>query len=199
MKTGFGHLMTGTFCCSFVLLPLVVGQQSTVTPKKVLTPEQMAFRQQWKEYEAKKKSLEAQAKQVFDTEMAREKAEGQCPDAHNTHDIKICEAEQTAITDQNLKSYEELLHELMAPAPRMPGAPAANPPGPAGLSLSDEELLAEFDRTEQSWRIYREAACTAVFHRFHGGTLGPYYQMACKQSLARDHMRVINMIYNAGG
>jgi hypothetical protein len=172
MNKAIGRLLAAIFCGSFVLLPLAFGQESTVRPKKVFTPEQKAYQQQMKEYLAKLQSLEAQAKQVFDAEMAREKA-GDCPDADGTLGLKDCLSKETAITDQNLKSYEELIRGQIIPEPKVPGAPAASPWGPIGPNLSDEELLAEFDRMEQSWRIYRDAACTATLHRFRGAELGP--------------------------
>jgi uncharacterized protein YecT (DUF1311 family) len=194
MKMRFGRLLTVIFCGSFVLLPLAFGQQSTVTPKKVFTPEQKAYQQQWKEYMAKRQSLAAQAKQIFDTEMAREKARG-CSDANSTYDINICYEKLTAITDQNLKSYEELIRELLAPGPRMPGETDTDTPGIAGISLTPGHQLAEFERVEKSWQQYRETACTAAFHQFDGGTSGPSFEMECELTLTRDHIRELRMIY----
>jgi hypothetical protein len=100
-----------------------------------------------------------------------------------------------AITDENLKSYEGFIHDLQTPPPPIPGVPALNSPGPAGPSLSSQELAAEFDRVEQSWRQYRETACTAAFHQFEGGTGGPGFEMQCELKLKRDHMRELDAIY----
>lgn len=195
MKMRFGRLLAVIFCARFVLFALAFGQQSTITPKKDFT-KQKEYQQQMKEYLAKIQSLQSQAKQIFDAEMAREKA-GDCPDADGTLGLKFCLNKETVITDQNLKSYEELIRGQIIPEPKVPGAPAANTWGPVGPNLSDEELLAEFDRMEQSWRIYREAACTATLHRLHGAELGPYYGLTCELKMARDHMRLIDMFYNA--
>ena len=182
-----------------ILLPLSFGQQSepqtgTARPKKVLTPEQKVYQQQWKEYMAKRQSLQAQAKQVFESEMLREKA-GDCPDANSTYEFNICYGNQVTITDQNLKSYEGIIQDLMAPMPQMPGKSADNMPGPAGPSFTPEQILEEFDHVEEVWRQYRETACTAAYHQFNGGTGGPSFQMECQLSLARDHMRELDRVY----
>jgi hypothetical protein len=139
MNMGHKRLLAMTLCGGFVLLPLLFGQQGSdqqtpAKPKKVLTPEQKVYRQQWKEYMAKRQGLQAQAKAVFDAEMAREKA-GDCPEAKTTYDFNICYGEQTAITEENLKSYEGIIRELMAPQPRMPGESATEMHGPAGAAL----------------------------------------------------------------
>jgi uncharacterized protein YecT (DUF1311 family) len=194
MRVGNGRVWAVTLCASFVLPPLLLGRQGPTVPKKDPTPEQQAYRQ----YEAKHRALQAQAKQVFDMETAHEKA-GDCPDAKTDYDFNICFGKQLTITEQNLKSYEGFIRELMAPPPQMPGQPAVetNPPanGIAGPVLSPPEFEHEFERVEQSWEQYREVACAAAFHQFEGGTGGPSFQLECKLKLARDHMRELSMIY----
>lgn len=143
---------------------------------------------------AKRQSLQAQAKQVFELEMSREKA-GDCPDAQTNYDFNICYGNQVTITAQNLKSYEGIIQDLMAPMPQMPGNSADNVPGPAGPSLTPEETREEFDHMEEAWRQYRATACTAAYHQFNGGTGGPSFQMECQLKLARDHMRELDIIY----
>jgi uncharacterized protein YecT (DUF1311 family) len=182
-----------------ILLPLSFGQQGStqpepIKPAKVLTPEQKEYQQQWREYMAKRQGLQAQAKQVFESEMSREKA-GDCPEAQTTYDSNICYGNQVKITDQNLKSYEGLIQDLMAPMPQMPGKSADNRPGPAGPSFTPEQVLEEFDHVEEVWRQYRETACTAAYHQFNGGTGGPSFQMECQLNLARDHMRELDTVY----
>jgi uncharacterized protein YecT (DUF1311 family) len=199
MNTGHRCLLAITLCGGFVLLPHGFGQQGSdqqtpARPKKVLTPEQRVYQQQWKEYMAKRQSLQAQAKQVFDTEMAREKA-SDCPEAKTTYDFNICYGDQVATTDQNLKSYEGIIRELMASQPQMPGEPTTEMHGPGGPSLTPKQIAEEFDRVEQDWRQYREKACTAAFHQFDGGTAGPSFEMECKLKLTRGHMRELDMIY----
>jgi uncharacterized protein YecT (DUF1311 family) len=194
MHAGNGRMWAVILCASFVLPPLLLGQQGPAIAKKDSTPEQETQRQ----YEAKHHALQAQAKQVFDTEMAREKAVD-CPDAKSDYDFNACFGKQLTITDQNLKSYEGFIRELMAPPPQMPGQPAVetNPPanGIAGPVLSPADFAHEFESVEQSWGQYREVACAAAFHQFEGGTGGPSFQLECKLKLARDHMRELSLIY----
>ncbi len=180
--------------CGFILLPVLFSQQPPTKPKKVLTPEQKIYQQQLNQWFVKHHSLQGKAKQVFDAEMAREKA-GDCPDAYSTYAINVCLGKQTSITENNLKRYEELIRELMAPEPQIPGQPATNLPGPTGPVLTSEQLELEFDHVEQSWRQYRDRACTAAFHQFDGGTAGPPFEGECEQKLTRDHMRELAMIY----
>ena len=181
------------------LLPMSFGQQSQAQtepakPKKVLTPEQKAYQQQWGEYMAKRQGLQAQAKQIFDAEMAREQT-GDCPGAQNTYDFNICYGNQVTITDQNLRRYEGTIQDLMAPMPQMPGKSANNMPGPAGPSLTPEQVQEEFDHVEEVWRQYRDSACTAAYQQFNGGTGGPSFEGQCELNLARDHMRELDMVY----
>ena len=194
MHAGNGRMWAVTLCASFVLAPFFLGQPGPSTAKQGPTPEQEAYRQ----FEAKHRGLQAQAKQVFDTEMAREKT-GDCPDAKTDYDFNVCFGRQLDVTDQNLKSYEDFIRDLMAPPPQMAGQPAVDTSpqanGIAGPVLSSSEFEHEFERVEQSWGQYREAACAAAFHQFDGGTGGPSFQLECKLKLARDHMRELSMIY----
>jgi uncharacterized protein YecT (DUF1311 family) len=170
------------------------GQQSQPAHHKVLTPEQQAYQQELKLYSARQQQLQAQGKQILDAEMAREKA-GDCPNASSTYDFNICYGKQLDITEANLKRFEAILHDLLAPAPQMPGEPATPPPGPAGPSLTSAQLTAEFESVERIWRQYRDTACTAAFHQFDGGTGGPSFDSECRLQLTRDHMRELRMIY----
>jgi uncharacterized protein YecT (DUF1311 family) len=188
-----------TLCGGFVLLSPVFGQQgsdqqSPARPKKVLTPEQKVYQQQGKEYMVRRQGLQAQAREVFDAEMAREKA-GDCPEAKTTYDFNICYGKQAAMTEENLKSFEGIIRELMAPQPQMPGQPVNEMHGPAGPSPTPEQVTEEFDRVEQDWSKYRQTACAAAFHQFDGGTGGPSFQMECELKLTRGHMRELDMIY----
>lgn len=194
MSVRHGRLFALALCGGFIFLQSCMAQQSPARPAKVLTPEQKALQQKDREYRAKRTSLQAQARQIFDAEMAREKA-GDCPDAQTNYDFNICYGKQAATTDQNLKSFEGMIRELNAPPPQMPGTADTDTPGIAGISLTPEHLLAEFDRVEQNWRQYRETACTAAFHQFGGGTGGPSFELQCELTLARSHMRELEMIY----
>ena len=146
----------------------------------------------------KRQRLQAQARQIFNAEMAREKA-GDCPEAQTTADFNICFGDQGTITEQNLTTFEGIIRELNAPEPPLPGQTAAetNQPviGPAGPSLTPEQFLTEFNHVEEVWRNYRETACTAAYHQFNGGTGGPSFEGQCELTLTRDHMRELDMIY----
>ena len=169
-------------------------QQDSSRPTKVLTPEQKELQREWLEWHARRQGLQAEAKQVFDAEMSREKA-GDCPDANNTAESNICYGKQLDITEQNLKSFEGIIHELQIPAPNALPQPATERHGIAGPALTPEQFIAEFDSVEQIWRQYREKACTAAFHQFSGGTGGPSFEGQCELKLTRDHMRELDMIY----
>jgi hypothetical protein len=194
MHAGNGRVWAATLCASFALPLLFLGQEGPAIPKKGPTPEQEAYRQ----YLAEHHGLQTQAKQVFDTEMAREKARD-CPDAQSDYDFNLCYGKQLTITNQNLKRYEGFIRGLIAAPPQVSGQPAVetnlSANGIVGPVLSSPEFEREFERVEQSWEQYSEVACSAAFHQFGGGTGGPSFQLECKLKLARDHMRELNMIY----
>ncbi len=162
-------------------------QQNPPAHHKVLTPQQHAYQQQLKVFLARQQRLRAQAKTIFDVEMAREKAD-LCANAGSTHDSNVCYEKQIEITDGNLKSFEAVMRDLSAPEPQMPGEPA-------DPNATAAHVQAEFDNVEQLWRHYRETACAAAFHQFGWGSGGPSFEMECQLRLARDHMRELRMIY----
>lgn len=151
-------------------------------------------RQEYKNFEAKRERLRSQAKQAFDEEMAREKA-GDCPNANNTYEFNICFGAAAAAADQSLKKYEDGLWNLLGlENPSLAGLPAT--PGPAGPALTPAEEAQEFLHVEEVWRPYLNAACTAAFHRFGGGTGGPSAELECHLRMVRTHMKQLNTIYN---
>jgi uncharacterized protein YecT (DUF1311 family) len=181
--------------CGLVIL-LVAGAHASLVghdaaPQKPLTPEQQEKQRNWQEYMAKRHDLQAQAKQVFDTEMAREKA-GECAEAMTTYDINVCFGKELGITDGNLKSFEDVIRELIASVPEAPGASTAVS---ASSSPGRAQSGAEFERVNQVWEQYRDTACAAAFHQFDGGTGGPSFEAQCRLMLNRDHMRELNVIY----
>jgi uncharacterized protein YecT (DUF1311 family) len=182
--------------CGLILLaipggPVARAQQAVSPRKKILTPAQKQYQGKWREYMAKRPALQGRAKQIFDTEMAREKAGG-CPNAATTSDINVCLGKEVTKTDENLTNYAAVIRELMASAPEMPGAPAMGPTGPG---LTSAESAGEFDRVEQAWRQYRDVACKAARDQVAGGTAAPSYEMQCEINLARSHMRELDSIY----
>ena len=201
MKVGRGRFLAAILCGSLVFPLSFFGQQGMVQqdsprPKKVLTPEQEAYQQQAREYFEKRQDMQAQAKRVFDGETARENA-GDCPDAGTTYDFNVCFGKQLTVTDQNLRSFEDILRKLQTDPPAMPGASEGPTTGPAGPVLSQGQLVAEFDQVEKIWGKYLESACQTAFHQFAGGTGGPSFEMQCRLKLTRDHMRELDMIYGS--
>ena len=169
------------------------GQQAPSGPKTVLTPEQPALQQQVKQAGADRGNLRNEGQRGFDAEMAQEKA-GDCPDAHSTYAFTLCYEKALAATGQHLKTYEEMIRDMLSRrGSDANGQPA--PPGPAG-QLTSAQLVAEFDHLEQVWRPYIDAACTAAFHQFGGGTGAPAASMECSLRLTRSHMRDLDGIYD---
>ena len=186
-----------------LLLPFSFSQQiqsqsAPAKPKKVLTPEQIALQQQARETMARRQNLQAQAKRVFDSEMARENA-GDCPNAKTTADFNICFSDEGTTTEKNLTRFEGIIRALILPEPHLPAQPDAQPGQPVkgigGPALTPQQHAAEFEQLEQGWRKYRDTACTAAFHQFDGGTGGPSFEGQCELKLARDHMHELDLIY----
>lgn len=153
-----------------------------------------AFAQQTREVDAKRNNLRATAKEAFDRQMAEEKA-ADCPTASTTYEFNLCFGKAVEGTDRDLKIYESAIHDLLDL--RYPGVneeehPA---PGPAGPVLTRAQSVTEFDRLEQLWRGYLEAATKAAFHQFDGGTGGPSFEMECHLQLVRSHMRELDKVY----
>ncbi len=191
MRTHVVVMISSAILC---LAPYGHGQQSQPAHHKALTPEQQAYQQQYQQWSAHYRQLQVQGKQIFDAEIAREKV-GDCPNAVSTYDFNVCYGKQLDTTEANLKSSEDTIHDLLAPAPQMPGEPARPSPGPAGSSLTPAQLTAEFESVERIWGQYRDTACRAAFHQFGGGSGGPSFEMQCRLQLTRDHMRELRMIY----
>jgi uncharacterized protein YecT (DUF1311 family) len=188
-----------TVCLVSCFLPLsraqqTVDQPALTAPKKVLTPEQKVYQQQGREWMEGRHARQAQANEIFEVEMAAEKA-GDCPNANTTYDFNVCYGNVLTAADERLKSFEQVIRDLQAPSPRMAGAPEAPANGIAGPMLTSEQLTAELNSVEQLWRQYRTTACSAAFHQFSGGTGGPSFEAQCELKLTRDHMRELNMIY----
>lgn len=189
MSTKDRQLLATAFCVSFVLSVFLTGPKLAGQP--IAKPN--AIQQRALDKAAKRRSLQAQAKLILNAEMAREKA-GDCLEAQTTSDFDTCYGKQLSMTDQDLKSYEGIIRELLDPS-QTPGQPAAETAGVAGPVLTPAQFVAEFDRVEQRWRQYRQTACTAAFHEFDGGTGGASFQMECQLKLTRDHLRELEMIY----
>jgi hypothetical protein len=118
--------------------------------------------------------LRAQAKQLLDSETAREKV-GDCPAAKTTYDSNVCLAKAATAADRSLKTFETAVHDL--------------------LNLASPQSAAEFSRVEDLWHTYLAAAAMAAFHQFDGGTGGPSSQLETRIRLVRSHLRELDAIY----
>jgi hypothetical protein len=191
---GFSRVLALALCCALGLSAPGFSQQTPARPKKVLTPEQQVFQQEMRAVGAKRDVLRAQAKQAFDAEISRQKA-GDCPDANNTYQINVCLGNAVAVTDQNLKTYEGAIRDLLGLKNPDFAAPQSLP-GPAAAKSTPDESAAEFDRVERLWHSYLDAVRAATFHQFDGGTGGPSFEMQSHLLLVRSHMLELNTIYD---
>lgn len=205
MRGGNSHNLAILLFGILLLLPCSFSQQSQsqsapARPKKVLTPGQITLQHRATETMARRQSLQAQAKQIFDAEMSREKA-GDCPDAQTTAAVNNCFSEEGNTTQQNLTAFEGIIRELILPDPQLPPQPDTEPGQPVmgigGPVLTPQQHAGKFDQVEQRWRQYRDTACTAAFHQFDGGTGGPGFEGQCGLKLARDHMHELDLIYGS--
>ncbi len=135
--------------------------------------------------------LRSQAKQAFDAEMARKKS-GDCRDANNTYESNVCLGKSAELTAANLKAFEQAIRVLLGL--HNPGVENTGP-GPAGPTFTPEQNVAEFEHVEQVWHSYLDAAATAAFHQFGGGTGGPSFELETRIRLTRDHMEALNDVY----
>jgi hypothetical protein len=177
-------------CGVLSLSSLGVSRQMPAGREKVLTPEQQALQQKARVVASERDTLRAQAKQAFDAEMARQKA-GDCPDAGTTYDANVCYGKAVGVTDQNLRTYEAAIRNLLG-LKSTGQTPVAGPAGPQ----STPQEIADFDRMEALWHSYLDAAKGAAFHQFAGGTGGPSFAMVSYLQLVRSHMAELNGLYD---
>ena len=183
-------------CVLLPPLPEVFAQQTSAAPQKVLAHQQTPYQQQYQAWEANRRSLQAQAKQLYDEEMAREQASekaGDCPGADTTFDINVCVGELAQTTEDVLASFEQLIRGLEAPQPEMAGA--AHSATSASSGPTPQQVLAQFNQVEQSWEQYRKIACEAAYGQFYGGSGAVGNESQCIVQLTRDHIRELHMIY----
>jgi uncharacterized protein YecT (DUF1311 family) len=179
------------FSAVLFLAAQIYAQQNPTPHQKVLTPEQKVCQQEHQSWLAHHQQLQSQAKGIFDQEIAQERA-GDCTGASSNNQYIAGFGKLADAAEESLKSYETTIHELLIRAPQMAGAPTA---GPAGPALTSPQLIAEFDSVENTWRQYREIACSAAFHQLDGGTGGPSFRAECELRLTRNHMRELDLIY----
>lgn len=130
-----------------------------------------------------RQSLQAQARQLLSKESARETA-GDCPTAQTTVDFDTCFDRQLKLTEANLQQFEGIIRQLQT----------SDGSGSDADSAASKSL-AELEQMDRKWESYRDAACTAAFHQFEGGSGAPSFEMQCQLELTRDRMRELHLIY----
>jgi hypothetical protein len=190
-------------CCLLVPAQRFSAQQPAQNnpapkPHKVLTPEQKAYQQQYRQFNEERMKLLAQGKQAYEAEIAREKAgdkAGECKDAGTTYDWNICLGRDATITEANYTAFTAAIRALLAlKVPAFPGEDQ-NFVGMTGKPLTSEEQVKEFDTLESLWQKYLERATSAAYDQFKGGTLAPSFEVQCRRDLMRSHMHELHLIY----
>jgi uncharacterized protein YecT (DUF1311 family) len=167
----------------------------TPRPHKVLTPEQVAFQQALKDYNAQMDKLRATALGAYSAEMAREKVP-ECPDAGTTYAINMCLVHEGEITDANYKTFTRAVRAMLAlPGPAVPGLPmpVIGPSGPEGTPATN---TAAFDKAEAAWQTYARAECDAVDTYWRGGTIVNAMDGECGLRLSRARMKEADDLYS---
>jgi uncharacterized protein YecT (DUF1311 family) len=190
-----GIMRTVIFC--FALISSFAAAQTTPQqprPKKVLTPEQIAYQAQIKTYNAERDRLRDEANSAYSAEIAREKA-GDCPNSTNTYDFNMCLSHEEEITQANYKVFVTTLRAMLAlPEPAMPGeSPYIGPTGPAATPAAN---AAAFDAAESAWHAYATAECNAVDTLWRSGTIVNEMVGLCNLRMARARLHELDVAYD---
>jgi uncharacterized protein YecT (DUF1311 family) len=178
-----------------LIIPASVVAQQVPRPQKVLTPEQIAYQQAMKTYNARIGVLRSSALSAFAAEVAREKAP-ECPNASTTYDINMCLSHEGDLTDANYKAYMAALRSMLAlPVPTMPGSDdgAGGPTGHEGTPATN---TAAFDAAELAWQTYATAECGAVDTLWRGGTIVNSIDGECNLRMARARLHELDIAYS---
>lgn len=168
-------------------------QQPSEHPHKVLSPEQIAYQAAWKQWFAGLETLKAAARAPFDAEQARAKGRA-CAQAFSTFAQEQCLGRENEITESHEKNFLAGIRTLLNdPAPRFPGElPEV---GPTGTPPTAAEAVAELNRMEAQWQLWRKGARTAAFQQGQGGTIAPILELEADQHLLRSHMQDLAVVY----
>ena len=170
------------------------GQTPQTRPKKVLTPQQVAYQLAMKDYSAKLDQHRQAATAAYNAEMAREKAP-ECPNANTTYDENMCIEHEDAVTDTNYKAFITALRAMLAlPVPASPGIPTPIT-GPTGPEATPATNTAAFDTAESAWHTYSTAECGAVDTLWRGGTIVNSMVGRCHLRMARARMHELDEVY----
>jgi uncharacterized protein YecT (DUF1311 family) len=195
MGDGLFEILVLTLCASQVTAgvcsrPQEEGRRSSPEQAKVSIPQQGDDRQQ------SRQRLQAQAKQISDSEAERERS-GDCPASSTTSEFDNCFLQRLEQTATNLEQFDGIIRQLQLGSPRISGAPSETTAGSAGQELAPVHYAAEFAALEKVWEKFRELACTAALHQFDGGSGASSFQIECELKLTRDHMRELDLIYGS--
>ena len=185
--------MRALFGC--VVLLSVCGAAQQTRPKKVLTPEQVAYEQEMKAYNERQAEIRKAANSAYDSEMAREKAPT-CAGVWTTYDVNMCLAREQEISEATYKAFTSALRQMLASArPTWPGetVPYVGPTGPAA---TPETSTAAFEKAESAWKVYAEAECRAVDTEWRSGTIVNSMVSECELRLLRARMHELNTAYD---
>ncbi len=136
--------------------------------------------------QAQRDLLRRQANGILDREMQRAK-DGDCDSAATNAAINQCLTQRVAITDLNLKTYENALRGLLALEPGSNGQTASSAP--------QVSRTQEFDQMEREWRAYLNAATTAASNQLDEGSGAASTGMLTRLQLVRGHMKELDTIY----
>jgi uncharacterized protein YecT (DUF1311 family) len=163
-------------------------------PKKVLTPEQLAYQKEMKDHRKKLDKLRADAAAPYSAELTREKIP-LCPDANNTRDLNMCLVHEIELTNTNYKAFTSAIHAMLA-LPE-PGSPGVSTPiiGPTGPEATPATSMAAFDAAESAWQAYAKAECSAMDTLWRGGTIVNSIVGECELRMVRDRMRELDTAY----
>ena len=192
-------MRTAILCLALALVPACATAQTQTQqdrPRKILTPEQIAYQQQMKTFYAEMDRLRTAAKSAYTSEIAREKA-GECPNAITTVDINQCLSHEDEVTEANYKAFTSVLRAMLAlPVPTMPGASGMPAIGPSGPEATPATNAAAFDAAESAWHTYAAAECGAIDTLWRGGTIVNSMVGQCNQRLARTRLHELDTAYD---
>jgi uncharacterized protein YecT (DUF1311 family) len=189
--------MRATILC-LALIPALAAAQTTpqpARPKKVLTPDQIAYQQDLKTYRAQADTIRSAATAAFVAEAAREKAP-ECPNASTTYDINMCLSHENDLTDANYKAFTTAVRAILAlpfPAPLGAKDDSMGPTGPEGTPATN---TAAFDAAESAWHTYATAECKAVDTLWRGGTIVNSMVGECDLRMTRARLHELDTAYS---
>jgi uncharacterized protein YecT (DUF1311 family) len=103
-------------------------------------------------------------------------APAHCP-GDTTLEINDCRSAELAKAEADLQRY------LAAARKRLKSEAADD----AGAKAA----LADLDKTETAWKVYREAQCSAVYDYWQSGTIRTVMALSCQIDLTRQHTRTL--------